>query len=100
MQVDSPHLLCFGHYFVNAFLCLWRTRPRFPSVSQLFCVARALVRKPKILVMDEATADLDAASANELLRVVDEQFTDTTVISIAHRCGVHIPSTISKMPPY
>jgi ABC-type multidrug transport system fused ATPase/permease subunit len=52
---------------------------------QLFCVARALVRKPKILVLDESTADLDQDSANELLRVIDENFTDTTVISIAHR---------------
>ena len=48
--------------------------------KQLFCVARALVRRPKILVLDEATADLDTASANELLRVVDAQFKDTTVV--------------------
>jgi ABC-type multidrug transport system fused ATPase/permease subunit len=52
---------------------------------QLFCVARALVRKPKILVLDESTADLDQDSANELLRVIDENFKTTTVISIAHR---------------
>ena len=52
---------------------------------QLFCVARALVRRPKILVLDEATADLDQESANELLRVVEDEFSDITVISIAHR---------------
>eukprot|EP01052_Picozoa_sp_SAG31_P004099 SAG31_NODE_166_length_21670_cov_22.507719_17_plen_71_part_00 len=52
---------------------------------QLFCVARALVRRPKILVLDESTADLDQESANELLRVIDENFKETTVLSIAHR---------------
>ena len=52
---------------------------------QLFCVARALVRRPKILVLDESTANLDQDSANELLRVIDENFKQTTVISIAHR---------------
>jgi len=38
------------------------------------------VRKPKVLVLDEATADLDSASANELLRVMAEGFADTTVV--------------------
>jgi len=53
--------------------------------KQLFCVARALVRRPKILVLDEATADLDQDSANELLKVIDTSFEEITVISIAHR---------------
>ena len=53
--------------------------------KQLFCVARALVTRPTILVLGEATADLDQESANKLLQVIEENFTDTTVISIAHR---------------
>jgi ABC-type multidrug transport system fused ATPase/permease subunit len=58
---------------------------------QLFCAARALLRRPKILVLDESTADLEQDSANELLRVIDENFKDTTVISIAHR---YVPSLV------
>ena len=54
---------------------------------QLFCVARALVRRPKILVLDESTADLDQNSADQLLKVIEENFVETTVISIAHRCA-------------
>ena len=63
---------------------------------QLFCVARALIRRPKILVLDESTADLDQDSANELLRVIDENFKTTTVISIAHRCDTSAASQQSS----
>ena len=61
---------------------------------QLFCAARALLRRPKILVLDESTADLDQDSANELLRVIDENFRETTVISIAHRCALSVLLTV------
>lgn len=52
---------------------------------QLVMVARALVRRPKILVMDESTAFLDRKSSDRLLEVIAAQCKDSTVLSIAHR---------------
>ncbi|KFM80795.1 ATP-binding cassette sub-family C member 9, partial [Stegodyphus mimosarum] len=52
---------------------------------QLFCLARALIRKSKILVMDEATSSLDPETDSILQNVVALYYRDCTVISIAHR---------------
>lgn len=52
---------------------------------QLFCLARAFVRKSSILIMDEATASIDMATENILQKVVMTSFADRTVVTIAHR---------------
>ncbi|GFS61777.1 ATP-binding cassette sub-family C member 8 [Trichonephila inaurata madagascariensis] len=52
---------------------------------QLFSLARALIRKSKILVMDEATSSLDPDTDLILQNVVAEQYKDSTVLSIVHR---------------
>ncbi|XP_078537187.1 ATP-binding cassette sub-family C member 8 isoform X2 [Lissotriton helveticus] len=52
---------------------------------QLFCLARAFVRKTSILIMDEATASIDMATENILQKVVMTAFDDRTVVTIAHR---------------
>ncbi|XP_071188125.1 ATP-binding cassette sub-family C member 9-like isoform X3 [Salvelinus alpinus] len=52
---------------------------------QLFCLARAFVRKSSILIMDEATASIDMATENVLQKVVMTAFADRTVVTIAHR---------------
>lgn len=60
---------------------------------QLICIGRAILRKPKILIMDEATASIDAETDNFIQRMIRTKFKPCTVLTIAHRLHTIIDST-------
>ena len=58
--------------------------------KQLFCLARALVRNNKVLMLDEATSNVDMLTDSVIQRIIRTHFRDATVLTIAHRLNTII----------
>jgi len=56
-----------------------------PSQRQRIAIARALLRDPRILILDEYTAGIDTESENLIAKALDRAMKDRTCLVIAHR---------------
>ena len=59
---------------------------------QLVCIIRAILRCNKLVVLDEATANIDVVTEKAIQKLISEEFDGATVLTIAHRLNTIINS--------
>ena len=59
---------------------------------QLICIIRAILRCNKLVILDEATANIDVVTEQAIQKLIKEEFEGATVITIAHRLNTIISS--------
>lgn len=59
---------------------------------QLLCICRAILRKNKLVIFDEATSNIDIVTEKMIQSLVKEHFKEATMFTIAHRLNTIINS--------
>ena len=60
--------------------------------KERIAIARAVIKRPKILILDEAMASLDSETEDKIMNNIRKEFKDSTIIVVSHRL-----STVKKM---
>jgi len=60
--------------------------------KQIICICRAVLRKSKVVILDEATANIDIVTEQKIQELITKEFTDSTMLVIAHRLNTIINS--------
>ena len=60
--------------------------------KQLICICRAILKNNRVVLMDEATANIDIKTEETIQTLINERFRDATVITVAHRLNTIINS--------
>lgn len=58
----------------------------------MICICRSILRHNKIVILDEATANIDVVTEQRILELISTEFKNATMITIAHRMNTIIQS--------
>ncbi|CAK61098.1 unnamed protein product (macronuclear) [Paramecium tetraurelia] len=87
--LDSINQCCLNRLVSNREGLMTRISEGGDNLSagekQLICIARAILKKTKIVIIDEGTANIDVETEHKIQQVIQQAFKNCTVLTIAHR---------------